>query len=123
MEYKNLYNEFVQLFPDDEKRINEIAKNASAEQSDGMHIMFGMVVIPYLIELLKDNNKKNLTKAFCFFEKMAETNDNKISEVLEFTILENIISCGKNIYNSFKPYMGKETLNSCLTVEKYLTIS
>ena len=120
MKYETLYEEFARRFPDDKQRLEEIAKTASAEPSDGMHIMFGMVVVPFLMELLKNNDEKKLNTAFAFFEQMAETDNPMISEVLEFTILEDIISRGKDILAEFKPYMKRKTLESCFAVEKYM---
>ena len=55
MQYEMLYDEFKNLFPEDIDRLDELAKTQSAEPTDGMHIMFGMVVVPFLLELLSEN--------------------------------------------------------------------
>ena len=120
MRYENLYDDFIDLFPDDCHEIQKIAEAASAETSDGMHIMFGKVVVPFLLELLNGNKDSKLKVAFSFFEKMAMTNETEISEVLEFTVLEDLVSGGKGVLEKCKPYMGKRTLESCAHVEKYL---
>lgn len=120
MKYETLYEEFTRLFPNDLNRLQKIAENVSAEPSDGMHIMFGMVVIPFIMKLLEHDDKAKLTIAFEFFEKMATDNNPMVSEVLEFTILEDIISRGADVLNKCKPYMKQHTLESCLAVEQYL---
>ena len=120
MKYNTLYEEFLSLFPNDVEWLREKASEALVEPSDGMHVMFGMVVIPFVVELLEREDEKKLTIAFDFFEKMANAEDSMISEVLEFTILEDIISRGKVTLDKCKRYMKKKTLNSCLVIEKYM---
>ena len=120
MKYESLYDEFIKSFPDDLSRLQEIAKCAAVEPSDGMHIMFGMVVIPFVMELLENCKETKVKAAFGFFEKMAEVDNSMISEVLEFTILEDIISRGKETLEKCKSYMGQKTLEHCAIVEKYM---
>ncbi len=120
MKYETLFEEFIKLFPDDEQKLLQIAEKKSVESSDGMHVVFGMVIVPFLMELLEQKNEKKLEKIFIFFEKMAEADDPMISEVLEFTVLEDIISKGKDILDLCKSYMKQRTLDSCFAVEKYM---
>lgn len=120
MKYDTLYDEFLKLFPDDRDWLHEKASELSAEPSDGMHIMFGMVVVPFVVELLEREDERKLKIAFDFFEKMAKAENPMISEVLEFTILEDIISRGKAILDKCKGYMKQKTLDSCIVVEKYM---
>lgn len=120
MTYDTLFDEFVLCFPDDAPRIQEIAKCADAEPSDGMHIMFGMVIVPYLVELLEKGNVEKVKSVFVFFERMAEADDTMISEVLEFTVLEELISRGKQILDICKKFMGQKTLERCSILEKYV---
>ena len=98
-----------------------MAEEVSAEPSDGMHIMFGMVIVPYVMELMASCNDFKLKLCFRFFEQMANEEDAMISEVLEFTVLENLISNGRETLNKCKAYMGKKTLECCSMVEKYMT--
>ena len=120
VKYEGLYDEFIQSFPNDLSRLQEIAESTSAEPSDGMHIMFGMVVMPFLMELLENREETKLKAAFCFFERMAEADDSMISEVLEFTIFEDIISRGKSTLDRCKTYMGQKSLEHCSAVEEYM---
>ena len=120
MKYENLYNDFKNLFPSDINKLDKLASDNLIDDSDGMHVIFGMVVVPFLVELVKNNDTNKIRIAFDFFEKMAKDSNSMISEVLEFTILEDIISRGKKIINICKPYMKKNTLDSCMKVEKYM---
>ena len=54
MNYDNLYSNFNALFPECADELNTYAKSADAEETDGMHIMFSFVVIPFVLELLKN---------------------------------------------------------------------
>ena len=123
MKYATLYDKFFSRFPYDAEELKKKAEEASAEPSDGMHVMFGMVVVPFVMELLERGDERKLAVAFDFFEEMAEAENTMISEVLEFTILEDIISRGKVILSQCKRYMKHKTLENCFTVEKYMTDS
>lgn len=120
MKYETLYDEFAQLFPDDAAKLKKMANNTEAEPSDGMHVMFGMVVVPFVLELMAGSDEKKLKKAFSYFEKMAECDSAKISEVLDFTVLEDFISRGKGTLNNCKRFMDKKTIENCEMIEKYM---
>lgn len=120
MEYNNLYNEFLELFPEDAVMLNRKAAELSVETSDGMHVMFGTVVVPFVVQLVEKKDADKLKLAFEFFERMATSDDPHISEVLEFTVLEDIVSLDKGYLDCCKSYMGSETRKSCQSVEKYM---
>lgn len=122
MSYYELYTEFKNLFIEKTDVLDKLEKDANAEESDGMHIMFSFVVIPFVIELLKQDDSKDLNKAFAFFEKMAASELSEITEVLEFTVIENLISNGSSLYTRSKKYMGKNTLECCRRIEQYLKV-
>lgn len=117
--YENLFDQFVSMFPNNDI-IEEIEKKSDVDRDDGMHIIFGLVVVPFICKLLERKDDKNLQKVFDFFELMAKSDDSKIAEVLEFTILEDLVSRGKEFLSKCKRYMGIETLQSCAAVEKYM---
>ncbi len=50
---------------------------------------------------------------------MAICDDAKIKEVLDFTVLEQLVDEGHDILGQCKQYMGKNTLMHCEEVEKY----
>ena len=104
MIYDNLYNAFVSMFPECADELNTYAKSADAEETDGMHIMFSFVIIPFVLELLKNNDTDKLTRAFGYFEKMASSDSSDVTEVLEFTVIENLMSNGQAIYDKSKTY-------------------
>ena len=121
MEYNMLLSDFLDLFPEDREQLQSNAKQLDIDETDGMHVAFGMIVVPYVKSLLRtNNNETKIRKAFDFFEEMAISGDALVCEVLEFTVLEDFISQGNIFLNLCKRYMGKQTLESCLSVERYM---
>lgn len=120
MNYDSLYSYFITFVPQYRTWLERKCMECHAEESDGMHIMFGMVVVPFVIELLHACDTETLKKVFAFFEDMALTSDKEIQEVLEFTVLEGLISAGEGILLQCKTYMGPETMESCISVEQYI---
>ena len=53
MKYEDLYDEFINLFPEDKEFFKRLEEETGAERSIGMHIMFGLVVSPYILRLLE----------------------------------------------------------------------
>ena len=122
MTYENLYSDFKKLFPENITLLDKVANDANADENDGMHIMFSFVVVPFVLNLLNNGNSDKLKVAFDFFEKMAVSDSSDITEVLEFTVIENLMSNGKKLYENAKKYMGTETIICCKRVEKYLNV-
>lgn len=106
--YDSLYERFVELFPDEKKWFNDKCEENGVSPEDGMHIVFGMVVVPFLLEDAI-NHPKKLKKAFDFFERMETFGTSKIAEVIEFSVLENLVGIEKDKKDIFMKYMGKET--------------
>lgn len=123
MDYNSLYSDFRTLFSSDGDRLDQLTKAAYADEGNGMHIMFSFVVIPFVIGLLHENNTEKLTKAFGFFEEMASSDDTAITEVLEFTVIENLMSNGKTVYEQAVKYMGTETRKSLEAVSRFLDVA
>lgn len=123
MIYNNLYTDFENLFPDCTSQFQKLATAANADPSDGMHVMFSFVVIPFVLDLLHNDDHGRLVKAFDFFEEMAESDSTEISEVLEFTIIENLMSHGRALYDRAQSYMGHEMLEYCHHAEQYLQVA
>ena len=109
MIYAKLYDEFVGLFPEDKAFFHAMEEKTGADKEDGMHVIFGMVVCPYIISLLSTNPEK-AQKAFDFVEEMETSGDSDIVNVAEVSILEVIMTDEKGGIENMKKYMGKESL-------------
>lgn len=65
--------------------------------------------------------KKELIKTFDFFEEMASSPDHLVSEVVAFTILENICT-DENYYPKLKLYFKENTNKLIPLVAHYVRI-
>lgn len=118
MEYNNIFKEFIALFPEDKEWFeNEVVNNDACEE-DGMHVVFGMVVVPYLLNIATASNDK-LKKAFDYIEKMESSGNSMIAEVVEFSVLENLIGEDSNMLKQLYEYMGPETKSAFKDVCKW----
>ncbi len=120
MKYENLYQGFRDLFPEDQGVLHAIAKKKDVDETLGQHTLFGYVVVPFIYSLLEKKDNAKLRKAFAYFEEMAKDPDHLVSEVLEFTLLENFLTESKEIADGLRPYMGSETLASATRVNTYM---
>lgn len=108
IKYNSMFERFIELFPDDRKWFDNKCQEMSAFPEDGMHIVFGMVVVPYILEVAI-NEKSKMEAAFDFIERMELIGISKISEVIEFTVLENIHGADKDKIDICLKYMRSET--------------
>ena len=119
MNYNDLYREFISLFPEDKLFFDERSKETAAKEADGMHIMFGLVVVPFVKRIAKESQEK-AKKAFEFFEKMEKSGNSDIAEVLEFTVLENLIN--DDNFKIYMPFFGNETKQAAYEIIKWFDV-
>ncbi|HBZ53293.1 MAG TPA: hypothetical protein DEO82_05915 [Eubacterium sp.] len=118
MTYENLYTEFISLFPEDIEYFKKKEEETGADIQDGIHVVFGMVVVPYVIMIVQEAPDKAM-KAFEFFEKMEKSGDSRIAEVVEFTVLENLLSEEKGVISQCAGFFGEETRKAADDVGKW----
>ncbi len=118
MEYKDLYNDFVKLFPDDIEFFRSKEEETGADTGDGIHVVFAMVVVPFVKKTVFESPEK-AEIAFKFFEEMERSSDPKIAEVLEFTVLENLLTDDQSMLPEYKKFFGEETKKAAETVAKW----
>ncbi len=104
--YNELYRDFISRFPENSEKIKTIAADSLVEDSDGMHVLFGIVVIPFVKDLMNNNQTDKITTAFEFFEDMAKSTDEMISEVL--TASASLGAPTGRIMNSWKAIGASE---------------
>lgn len=109
MKYKLLYLNFKKLFPYNTEDFTKLETANNVDQSEGQHILFGLVVAPFIQNLAEQGNFEKLELAFTYFEAMAKSNDILVNEVLEFSVLENLLSHNVNYINIYKKLIGPET--------------
>ena len=58
MIYNNLFDNFIALFPDDKMWFDNECNKKEVSNEDGMHIVFGLVVVPYLLDIAYKSDEK-----------------------------------------------------------------
>ena len=118
MKYCELYKEFIAMFPEDCVYFSNRCKEVLADEEDGMHVMFGMVVTPYIRKCINENSD-NLHKIFEFIEKMETSEDRMIAEVAEISILEDLITKDKMLLETIQKFAGSETILAIKELSKW----
>ena len=119
MKYDELYQAFKDEIPEGFSFYENKEKDNMIDEADGGHIVFGMVVVPYILYIVRNKKMYEISKTFAFLEKMAMCEDIKVNEVLDFTVLEQLVDEGHDALGQCKCYMEKNTLKHCEEIEKY----
>lgn len=121
MKYQDLYDEFIKLFPEDKDFFCEKEKETGEERTDGMHIMFGFIVCPYIIRIATEDPGK-AQKAFDFIERMETDEDSMVVNVAEVTVLENIMTDEKGGMKKLGKFLGKESMATVKHLSQFFKI-
>ena len=121
MKYEDLYDEFINLFVEDKEFFKRLEEETGAERSIGMHIMFGLVVSPYILRLLEKEPEK-AKKAFEFIEKMETSEDERIANVADVSVLEILITEEDGGVEKIRKYLGPESLASVSHSAQYFNL-
>lgn len=122
MKYDELYKTFKEEIPEGYSFFEVKEKENLIDETDGIHIVFGMVIVPYILHIIQNDKMLEINKVFSFLENMAICEDVKIKEVLDFTVLEQLADEGHDTLGQCKQYMKKNTLKHCEEVEKYFIV-
>lgn len=121
MKYDELYNAFVNLFPEDKEVFDQLKEDADVdEHEDGMHIMFGMVVVPYIRKIVSENPAK-AKKAFDFLEEMELDDNPDIGNVAEVSVLEALMN-DEGGMNKYMTYIGPESLKAARYMAQFYNV-
>lgn len=119
MKYDELYKTFKEEIPEGYSFLELKEKEYLIDETDGIHMAFGMVIVPYILHIVQNNKMLEINKVFSFLENMAICEDVKIKEVLDFTVLEQLADEGHDTLEQCKQHMKKNTLKHCEEIEKY----
>lgn len=119
MNYDKLYTEFKVAVPECIGFCEEKELENSVDSTVGIHVSFGMVIVPYILCIVDNREETVIPKVFDFMEQMALCQDIKVQEVLDFTILEQLADEGHDKLQELKKYMSMNTLQHCKKIEQY----
>ena len=121
MKYDELYNTFTNLFPEDRAVFEQLELDADVdEHEDGMHIMFGMVVVPYIRRMVNESPPK-AKKIFDFLEKMELDENSDIGNVAEVSVLEALMTDEGGMKN-YMDYIGPTSLKAARYMSQFYNI-
>lgn len=119
MQYDELYKAFKEAIPEGFSFLKIKEKENMIDETDGIHIAFGMAIVPYILYIVQNKKMPEINKVFSFLENMAICEDIKVNEVLDFAVLEQLADEGHGVLGQCKQYMEENTLKHCDEVEKY----
>lgn len=90
MEYENLVDIARYDVPEFDDEYKKMINDGTLDADSGIHIVFSYVFVPLVIDAINSDNQDLEKRLFNFIEKMAESKDKKISEVVDFTIMEEL---------------------------------
>ena len=118
MKYEEMFNEYKKYVGISDEDIAKYIDENNIDENDGIHIWFEFVVTPIVLDAIKNNNSNLIAKSFEFVENVLKTDDRDITEVIEFSLLEGIVSeLGEKI-NEIDLYFGAETSKSIGAIKK-----
>ena len=85
------------------------AEEISWQEGDetGSHVVYGDVLTPYLSECISKDNQKALKLVFGFLENLLELNDEYVTEVVSFSVLESL-ACFMREKDYLTIYLGQK---------------
>ncbi len=121
MKYEELYGEFKKLFPEYADYFKAKEEETGAEVEIGMHVVFGMVVCPFIIKMAEED-PKNAQMAFDFVEQMLTLENSKNSNVAEVTVLEDLMTEDNGGFRKLGRYFGEGSLKSVRHLSQFFDI-
>lgn len=119
MKYENIVRFFLTEVPESSDYYNKHKSAKLIDDNTGVHVVFGMIILPFILESCDKADYVTIDIIFAFLEKMSQCEDVRVVEVLDFTILEGFADEGKERLNRIKKYMWENTLQHCEDIEKY----
>jgi len=121
MRYDELYDAFIDLFPEDKELFERLEAEANVNKNeDGMHVMFGMVVTPYIRKIVTESPIK-AKKAFDFLEEMELNEDPEVGNVVEVSVLEALMTDEGGI-KKYLEYIGPKSLEAARYMSQFYSV-
>jgi hypothetical protein len=121
MTINNVFEIFMNKFPQLNADININIKDNLVDANDGIYVLWGMGVMPCVNKLIDNiENCENLvSNIFDFFEEMANDGDEEVKELLMYSTLETLGDDGVRLKIS-RQFMKDETKILSERVETFL---
>ena len=110
MKYETVLSELLSTVPEIKTIVREKMIAEDVDEDDGMHIIFSFVIVPLLKEWCKKDSYI-IGKIFDFFENMANSDNNNVLEILDFSVLEAIADIEESERKILENFMKPKTLD------------
>jgi hypothetical protein len=120
MTYESLLRETIKALPEFKEKYNKSINDGTIDAETGAHIVFGVVFTPLLKKAIM-GNKTLAKKMFRQLEIMAESEDDRVQEVCDQSVLEAI--CDVFPVSVFWPMAGEETRDGIKAISQYMNIT
>lgn len=117
MNYNNLITDACNEFNEVKFLYTVELEKDNLDSESGPHTVFSFVFVPLLKNAIKNNDFLAM-KMFKYLEKMENSKDINVSEVAEFTVLEEIADDFSD--EEIVPYMGPKTLEAFNLIRRYI---
>jgi hypothetical protein len=82
------------------------------------HVVYGLILNPYLDRLLQDSNEADLRRVFAFLEHLSVNPDPHVQELVSFTVCEHLGGDLEKLRQA-RHYMGPATLKLSGEADKF----
>ena len=116
--YDNLISSVNEIIPEVKNKYDELIKTGIIDNEVGNHIVFGYVYVPVLSYAIKTGKKELVKNMFSFLEEMASSEDRRIVEVCDQSVLEALNDEFDD--NVLIPLMGENTKVGFAALKSYM---
>lgn len=115
---KNLIKTAMAELPEFKEEYEKQIAEDIIDDETGLHIVFEYAFDPLVIEAVQSKDTEKCKRFFDFIEKMAESRDDDVMEVTDFSVMERLIGdIGKA---ELVKHLGKYSMESFEQVGQYM---
>lgn len=104
-------------FPELRSKYIALMEDWGIEGKPGQHVIYGEILNPYIDKLLEERDSdKKLEDIFCFLERLSNSEEERIQEVVVVTVLEHF---DKESLEKVRAFMGPTTLRFLSVMEDW----
>ena len=109
MDYNSLYREFKKQIPESIPYLKRKESELDFDNTEGQHILFNLAVAPYILMQMQTDNVAVLKKVAYFMEQMEIDINVNVAEVVEQSIIEDLLSNDRELVKKYHDLWGPET--------------
>ena len=117
--YDNLIQEAETELPNFKTKYDQLISDDVIDNQSGKHIVFSYVFTPTLSDAIRTEDEDTAKKMFAFLEKMASSEDNRVVEVCDQSVLEELNDEFSG--NTLKRYLGTNTVDGYKALKQYMS--